>query len=88
MGSQARVPGEGPQDARALNGFSRTRRDNAKRKDNPMSKHGKCLLLIAGFLLATSCVDDPVAVEDRPLHIETADSDLVGRPGRRRGCIG
>ncbi|MDE2752771.1 MAG: hypothetical protein OXI83_09370 [Gemmatimonadota bacterium] len=42
-----------------------------------MKTHGKYLLLLAGILLATSCVDDPVAVADVPLHLQTADSDRV-----------
>lgn len=33
-----------------------------------MSKHGKYLLLLAGLLLATSCVDDPVSVDEQPVE--------------------
>ena len=33
-----------------------------------MSKHGNYLLLIAGALLATNCVDDPVSVDEQPIE--------------------
>jgi predicted RNA-binding Zn-ribbon protein involved in translation (DUF1610 family) len=36
-----------------------------------MNRHRKDLLLTAGVLLATSCVDDPVAIDEQP--IENAD---------------
>lgn len=42
-----------------------------------MKPHGNLLLLLAGALLAISCVDDPVAVEDGPLHIATTDPGLA-----------
>ena len=39
-----------------------------------MNTHGKFLLLLAGVLLVTSCVDDPVAVNDAPIE---AAGDLL-----------
>lgn len=33
-----------------------------------MNKNGKFLLLLAGLLLATSCVDDPVSVDEQPIE--------------------
>lgn len=33
-----------------------------------MSKHGKYLLVLVGLLFATSCVDDPVSVDEQPIE--------------------